>query len=315
MPNRTAFLASLALLPVATVAGTSPLSAQTSAGSLSIRLGDVPVDQFAEGYYAQDMGFFKNAGLNVELMPITTGAQISAAIAGGAMDIGISNTAGLANAISHGAPFVIVAGGGLSDASAVLVVAKNSPLAAAKDLEGKTVGVETLGDLTQIAPSAWMEQNGADYRKVRFIEIHFPEVSAAIERGAVDAAMLTEPFLSAANGKTVRILAKPYTSIAPAFMVSAWFSTRDYVAKNPEVVKRFVAAMSDTARWANEHHDLSADILAKYTKIDLATIKTMARTSYAPAAEPRFIQPLLTQLYKFHAIAKPLTVADVLATH
>jgi NitT/TauT family transport system substrate-binding protein len=314
MLNRRTALTSMALLPAAIAANALSSSAQTGPGSSTLRVGVVGTDSFAEGYYAQDMGFFKSGGLSVELVPITTGAQVAAAVAGGAIDIGVSNTLELANAIAHAVPFVIIAGGGLSDAAPALVVAKSSLLKSAKDLEGKTVAVQALKDLTQIAPSAWMEQNGADFRKIRFIEIHFPEMSAALERGTVDAAVLAEPYLSAANGTTVRVLAKVFNSIAPLFLMSAWFSSRDYFAKNTDVVKRFVAVMSDTARWANEHHDLSADILAKYTKIDLATIKTMPRTSYALSPEPRFIQPLLTQLYKFHAIAKPLTVADVVAT-
>jgi NitT/TauT family transport system substrate-binding protein len=291
-----------------------PVRAQTNSIATPLRVGIVPVDQFAQAYYAQDAGFFTNAGLpNVELMPITTGAQMLAAIAGGSMDVGITNTAGLAAAVAHGAPFVIVAGAGLSNASAVLVVPKSSTLASAKDLEGKTIGVETLGDLTQIAPSVWMEQNGADYKKVRFVEIHFAEVSAAIERGTVDAAMLTEPFLSAANGKTVRILARPYTAIAPEFLVSAWIATRDFVTKNPDAIKRFASAMRDTARWANTHHDRSGEILAKYSKIDPATINGMARVTYATSVDARSLQPLFTQLYRFHAIGKPLAASDVIA--
>lgn len=312
MPNRRTLLASMALLPAAWAAIARPGGAQTVPGA-SLRIGVAGTDSFAEGYYAQDMGFFKTAGLNVEIVPITSGAQIAAAVAGGALDIGISNTVQLANAIAHGAPFVIIVGGGLSDAAPALVVAKNSPLKSAKDLEGKTVGVEALKDLTQIAPSAWMEQNGADLRKVRFIEIHFPEVSAALDRGTIDAGMLAEPFLSAANGTTVRILANVCSSIAPAFFISAWFSTRDYFAKNAELVKRFVATINDTARWSNAHRDQTAEILAKHSKINLATIKAMPRCSFAGSLEPRYLQPLLTQLYKYHAIDKPLDMADVVA--
>jgi NitT/TauT family transport system substrate-binding protein len=311
--TRAKFLSLAATAPAATLLGTKPLGAQTKASTLPLRIGVVAVDQFAQAYYAQDMGIFASAGIAAEIMPIATGAQILAALSGGSLDVGITNTAGLAAALSHGAPFVVIAGAGLSNASAVLVGPPASSIKTAKDLEGKTVGVESLGDLTQIAPCVWMTQNGADFHKTKFIEVHFAEMAASIERGTVDAAMLTEPFLSAANGKTVKIVAKPYTAIAPEFLVSAWIATRDFVTKNPEAVKRFSSAMRDTARWANANHDRSAEILAKYSKIDLVTIKAMNRTNYATSADQHQLQPLFTQLYQYHAIDKPLVAADVIA--
>lgn len=307
--NRRSLLASLASLPAAAGLRPSPAFAQAT----PLRIGTALADGFAQGYYAQDKGFFKGAGFDVTLMGLPNGGAIASGVAGGAVDIGISNVAAISSAIARNVPFVVIGGGALSNAGARLVVAKDSPLKTPRDLVGKTVAVEALGDLTQIAPSVWLEQNGVDFHKVNFIEIHFPEMSAALSRGTVDAAMMGEPFLSAIVGKTARVMATPYAAIAPEFMISAWFTTRDFLAKNGETVKRFASVMSDTARWANANHDQSAEILAKYTHIDLAVITKMTRCLYATSLAPEYILPLLTQLYKFHAIAKPLAVADVVA--
>jgi NitT/TauT family transport system substrate-binding protein len=178
---------------------------------------------------------------------------------------------------------------------------------------GKTIAVEALGDLTQIAPSVWLEQNGVDYHKVHFTEIHFPEMGAALNRGIADAAMLGEPYLSAIVPETARVMAMPMTAIAPDFLVSAWFTTRDFLAKNRDMVKRFASVITDTARWANANHDQSGEILAKYTHMDPMVISKMIRSTYATSLAPQYILPLLTQLYNFHVIDKPLTVADVVA--
>lgn len=302
-------LAALASLPAA--AGLQPMPAAAQASAL--RIGITPADGFSQGYYAQDKGFFKAAGLDVTLMGLPNGAAISSAVAGGAVDVGISNVAQIVSAIARNVPFVVIASGALSNAGARLVVPNDSPLKTSQDLVGKTVAVEALGDLTQIAPSVWLEQSGVDYHKVNFIEIHFPEMSAALSRGIVDAAMMGEPFLSAIVGKTARVMAMPYAAIAPEFMISAWFTTRDFAARNHDTVKRFASVMADTARWANANRDQSGEILAKYTHIDPAVIGKMTRCSYATSLAPGYILPLLTQLYKFHAIDKPLTVADVVA--
>jgi NitT/TauT family transport system substrate-binding protein len=314
MPNRRFVLRSLA------AAATAPLvplagSAQTSPPA-KIRIAITSADNFAEGYYAQDAGFFAKAGLDVEVTGMTTGAQISAAVAGGAIDIGMSNTVQLVNAMSHGAPFVIVAAGSVySNAlpSSALAVAKDSPLRTARDLEGKTCSVTALKDLTQIGPALWMQHNGADPTKTRFIELPFSEVAAALDRGTIDAGMLAEPWLSAVNGTTVRVFARVFGDIAPFFVLSPWFTTVDYYRANTDLVRRFSRVVYDTARWANTHHRESAVILARYSKIDPAVLDRMSRSTFATSLDPAQFQPVLTAMYKFGAIDKPLQAETLFA--
>jgi ABC-type nitrate/sulfonate/bicarbonate transport system substrate-binding protein len=107
MPDRRFVLRSLLAAATAPLVPV-PIGAQTTPPA-RIRIAITSADNFAEGYYAQDAGFFTKAGLDVEVVGMTTGAQISAAVAGGSIDIGMSNTVQLVNAMTHGAPFVIVA--------------------------------------------------------------------------------------------------------------------------------------------------------------------------------------------------------------
>ena len=81
-------------------------------------------------------------------------------------------------------------------------------------------------------------------------------MGAAVERGTVAAALVAEPSLSVAKaGGKVRELANPFGLIAPQFLLSAWFSTPAFIQKNPALVKAFAAAIHQTGRWANAHHD------------------------------------------------------------
>lgn len=228
-------LISLVSLPVTLGLRPAPASAQTT----SLRVGVASADGFSQGWYAQDKGFFKAAGLDVSIMLLPNGAAVSAAVAGGALDIGISNVPQIVTAIARNIPFVIIAGAALSNPSSELVVSNKSPLKTSQDLLGKTIAVEALGDLTQIAPSIWLEQNGVDYHKVHFVEIHFPEMGAALNRGIADAVMMGEPYVSAIVPETARVMAMPMRAIAPDFLVSAWFTTRDFLAKNRDSVKTF----------------------------------------------------------------------------
>jgi NitT/TauT family transport system substrate-binding protein len=262
---------------------------------VSLRIGATANDSFAEAYYAQDLGFFTRAGIDAEITTFANGAQVSTGVASGALDVGISSVITLANATLRGLPFAYVAGGGMYTASAptiVLCVAKDSPIAGARDLEGKAVSVSGIKDITHLAVVAYLIKGGVDPAKVNIIEMPFSQVSAALNRGTIAAGIISEPSLAAAIDD-VRVLAKPFELIGKPLMIGGWFATTDWQKKNVAAARAFAGVMYETARWANANHDKSAVILQKYTKIDDATMRRMVRVTYAESLEPDMIDPTL----------------------
>jgi NitT/TauT family transport system substrate-binding protein len=282
-----------------------------------IRLGIGPSDAFAEGYYAQRMGFFKKAGLNVEIEKFRSGATIATGIAAGSIDIGISNVPVLAQQVIRGAPLVLIAGAGMysrHDVISALCVSTRSPLKAPPDFIGKTIAVPNLSDQSYLGTLAWLGGNHVDPSQVHFIAIPFSEMAAGIENGLADAALLTEPWLSAAvRSARFRVLAKPYDIVAPEFIVGAWFTTRDWRAKHPYLARRFVQVIYETARWANAHREETAKLLAQESGIDLHTILLMTRTPYSTSLDPALIQPQIDLAFEYHTIDRRLDVKDLIA--
>jgi ABC-type nitrate/sulfonate/bicarbonate transport system substrate-binding protein len=72
----------------------------------TIRIATTPIDLGAQALYANDLGFFKRAGLNVELSVLTSGSVVASAVSGGSIDIGQANIVALAAAHVNGLPFV-----------------------------------------------------------------------------------------------------------------------------------------------------------------------------------------------------------------
>ena len=269
-----------------------PADAQTR---IKLRIGATANDSFAEAYYAQDLGNFTRAGIDAEITTFANGAQVSTGVASGALDIGISSVITLANATIRGLPFVYIAGGGMYTAAAptiVLCVTKDSTVTGARDLEGKTVSVSGIKDITHLAVVAYLIKGGANPAKVNIIEMPFSQVSAALKRGAIAAGIISEPSL-AASIEDVRVLAKPFELIGRRLMIGGWFATSDWQKKNPAAAHAFADVIYETARWANANRDKSALILQKYTKIDDATVHRMVRVTYAELLEPDMIDPTL----------------------
>ena len=273
-------------------------------------------DTYAEALYAQEAGFFKRAGLDVEVTTQTNPNIILTGVIAGAIDIGITNTIALATAVTHGIPLEIVGAGALylSDAATtVLTVARDAPLREAKDLEGKTIAVSGLQDMNTLGVKAWLSANGADPANVHFVELGFPQMGSAIKRGAVDAATMNEPFLTAEQSN-VRTFAKMFDAIGKRFVNGVWIATPAFVRANGALVRRFGEALYATAKWANTHHPETAAILAKNTRIDPEVTRTMTRVRYAESLEPRLVQPSLDAAWKFKLIERRVEVAELLSS-
>ena len=193
-----------------------------------------------------------------------------------------------------------------------LVVARDGQIRAAKDLEGKAVAVTGIRALQDVSLDVWLDQHGVDPAKVSRVEMGFPAMPAAIERGTVAAAMLGEPVLSVAS-KSVRSIANPISAIGPQTLVSAWYTTKTYLQENASTVEKFRTAIVDAGRWANQHHDKATAILATYAKVNPDSLRNMRLCRYTDRLQAADIQPLLDVATKFDVLPRTVSAAELLA--
>lgn len=267
-----------------------------------------------EIFYGVDGGFFKQAGLDVQIEMLPNGGAVAAALAAGAVDIGLSDVMSMVNAHAHGLPFVYLAPGLQNSVTAptfAVVVAAESPIREPKDLHG-VMAVSGLNNIAQVATAAWIDRNGGDSKSVKFIEMPFPAMLPALAAGTIQASSANEPWLTAAADHGDRVLIEDKNPIAPVFLLGGWATTRDWIQKNGAAATRFVAAMREIARWSNAHHDDSAPILAKYAKIPLATIAHMRRGDFAERFDPALIQPVIDAAAKYGIIATPFRASEII---
>jgi NitT/TauT family transport system substrate-binding protein len=307
------FLAFALLLGLLAVTVSDRAAAQTST---PLRVSTTPIDLGAEVLYASDLGYFHDAGIDVEVNVLANGAAVAAAVASGAEDIGEANLVSLASAHGNGIPFVVIAPAGNYTSKApttVMVTSKSSTLRTAKELDGKTIGVVAVKDITQIGASAWIDKTGGNLASVKFIEIPQSAMCTAITSGRVDAGMVSEPFLSIALANGCRVLAATHDSIAKDFLVGAWFANASWATEHADQVARFRAVIAKTARWANAHHAESQRILEKYTK---ATIPAgMTRVPFPDTLNVAQMQPLISAAARYGASKSDFPAKDLLPAH
>jgi NitT/TauT family transport system substrate-binding protein len=281
----------------ATLGVRTPAGAQTAA--LNVAAGLIAPQ--AQAYFAADQGLFAKHGITATVSTFRGGAANAAAVASGAMQIGVSSVLQLAQARNHGLPFVILVPAGIHDSRVSisgLLVAASSPFKSAKDLSGKIVGASSLSGLDELATRALIDKAGGDSSTVKFTEIPPSAQLAALTQGRIDAANMEDPERQAAiDGGTMRNLGDGEDAIAKLFVETAWFATTDWLGANKDTARRFSAAIYDAGAWAEQNPAKAADVLAKVLK----TTPTVTRQRYASSSRPGDYQSLLdvAATYKF----------------
>jgi NitT/TauT family transport system substrate-binding protein len=238
-------------LSIGAAALTAPLVPSiVRAQSKPLRIALVPIDNNALPFFAQEMGFFKAAGLAAEVQQMQSGAAMTAAVAGGSIDIASSNIVQLAQAHDKKIPFTLVAPAGVylpQAATTVLMTPNATPLKTAKDFTGKTIAVTGLRNIADAGVRAWIDKNGGDSKSVKFVELAVQNMSEAMAAGRVDAAVVQEPFIAGAKLKGMKIFADVFGAIGSSYLISAYFGTNDWAKSNPDQVRAFQKVMHDTA--------------------------------------------------------------------
>ncbi|HEY5341949.1 MAG TPA: ABC transporter substrate-binding protein, partial [Candidatus Aquilonibacter sp.] len=265
------------LVLVTAVVTTAVPAAVRAADPIVVNVGTLPTDGSANVFYAQDLGYFKAVGLDAHIQTMGSGPIVAQAIAGGAIDIGVVNVATVSAAYLRGLHFKYIAPADIASPQTqtdLMMVLKDSPIQKASDLNGKTIALNGLKDLQQLCAMAWVDKHGGDSKTLKFVEVPFPEMGAALVQKRVDAAMMVEPFVSAGRA-TGRSIGEDLDGVGTNYMIVGWVATDSWLATHADVAARFQSAILKASVWANSHKKESAAILLRHTKLKPEVVEAM----------------------------------------
>jgi NitT/TauT family transport system substrate-binding protein len=259
--------------------------AGAAAEATSVKVGVVPVADVAPLFVGDEKGFFRDEGIEIEHQFADGGAAIVPAVLSGDFDIGFSNATSLVIAGSKGLPVRMIANGAgagtdADDAPDALLVRKDSDIRSANDLAGRTVAVNTLNNVWQVTINKALERSGVDYRKVKYTEVPFPEMPAALEAGRVDAVSVMEPFVTTIKQSGGRVVLNPMEETERNYTIATWFASESFIAEQPDVVERFVRAVERSLDYAEQHPAEVRRAVLEYTKTPAETAQVMDLTRW-----------------------------------
>jgi NitT/TauT family transport system substrate-binding protein len=311
-------LAVSALLLLAAVASVAEASksepAQRRLTTVNVQdVAGIPYDYLRVGIY---QGFFRRRGLDVKVQAAAGGAVIVPAVLNGSIQFGGSNIVSTLLAASRGLPLKMIApgtfGGPKTPDWAAIVVKRDSPIRSAKDLEGRTIAINTLRNIADVTAKASLEKRGVDSDKLRFTEVDFPQMHDALAAGRVDAAFIIEPFLYEARKAGDRVIVYPYHGTNPGMQIGSYIAHEDLIRERPNVVTAFQRGLADTSRWIAKHRKATRRFLVVAAGLRRQTAERMVLPTWKTDVSMRSLQTASALMQKYGLLRSPVDLAKLI---
>jgi NitT/TauT family transport system substrate-binding protein len=317
---RTTAIAALGALAIAACGGGGSGGSASGGGSgggpTTLHVQETAGVPSAFVAFGMSKGFFTKHNLKIDLQTSQGGAATVPALVSGKIQVAGSNVVSLLIAASKGLPIEAIApgtsahGAGQKDFGA-LMVAKDSPVRDVKQLAGKTVAVNTLNNIAEVVVKASLQKAGVDPEQVKLREIDFPEMAPALAKGDVDAAFLIEPFVTIARRAGDRIVDYSYVTTEPNLQVGAYAVSRKFAQDNPDAVKRYRAAVGETATYLMAHQNEFRTFLAERAKTPAKLAKTMELPTFTTKLNTASMQRTAGLVQRFGLVKGQIKVGDL----
>jgi NitT/TauT family transport system substrate-binding protein len=315
MPRASRFIPLAPLLAALAVALAAP---PATAQSPLVRIGTGPNDQALPLVYADRGGLFARAGLNVEVSKQSNTSTEAAAISGGSLDIAEGSGLGAVVLVAKGLPFTIVSNLATYSSDrpdAGLIVAANSPIKTAKDLEGGTLGTSGLSDMNAMSTRLWLEQRGVNTASIKYVELPASESLAALEQNRITASTLYEPFFSAAvaSGKA-RVIGSPWDAIGKHFSDAVLFAGTSWSSEHRELLGRVLRVIAQAAAYAGAHENEMVPYTAQFTGLEPSVVRIIHHPIRTVAIGPDDLQPVIDAAVRFKMIPNAIPADQLICS-
>ena len=253
-------------------------SASTSSSSTAtteIALAVTPSSGAACTELTDKRGLFKKNGVKIKYVPpAPTGAAQIAQILNGQITAGLGAYTGVITAVSNNLP-VVITNAQDSDYSEngqtgfAAIVGKKSGITSFKQLEGKSVAVNSLQGNWEVSLKEAVAKDGGDPSKVKVVAVPFSDQVTALKSGRVDAISTLQPFIAQLTSQGFKSIGDPQAigfNGKTDSVVDVMFVAKKWADENSDALKGFIAASEEGNAWCNAHPDEVRKEIVELTK-------------------------------------------------
>jgi ABC-type nitrate/sulfonate/bicarbonate transport system substrate-binding protein len=202
-----------------------------------------------------EQGFFAKFGIEAEIVALAGDAKVQQVLASKSIDFGLGSGPGMAFA-AKGSPALAVAALEGAPRDLCIVVGTDTPIKTVADLKGKLVTVSTPGSLSDWLAKRLSITEGWGLDGIRRLALGASQARIAALRTKQTAADITGPeagFLLEEKDEA-RILTT-MDKYAPDFITHVVFARKDLIAKNPDLVRRFLKGYFASIAYMKTHKE------------------------------------------------------------
>jgi NitT/TauT family transport system substrate-binding protein len=234
-------------------------------------------------WIAQQEGFFKKRGLNVQAATPNIPFSSQLATLGHQYDLVVTSQPDLVRAVASGIHDVALFGAELDvpqDPAAGLVMSPKSGVTSIKQLAGHSVGAPSVTGNNWGAFECWLEKNGVKPSAVRGVQVAPPELPDLISAGRVDGGLIFNPILTNLIAKGNKSLGDPYKGCFGNGEQNGYFTaTSSWANANKQALAKFLAAEKEAVAFIAGHMPVAR---AAYVKLSGLPAKVAAQAVIYP---------------------------------
>jgi sulfonate transport system substrate-binding protein len=255
-------------------------------------------------------------GVDVKWTEFPAGPQLLEGLNVGSIDFGTVGEAPPIFAQAAGADLVYVANQPPAPAGEAIVVAKDSPIRSVAELKGRKVALNKGSNVHYLLVKA-LEKAGVKYSEIQTVFLAPADARAAFERGSVDAWVIWDPFLAAAEKQLgARVLADGKGLVSNH---QFYLASRPYADKQPQVIRAIVEELARLDRWAEGNSREVAAFLAPQIGLDVGVAEVAAgRFAYGIVPITPTVaaqqQKIADAFFELKLIPKAIRISDALPT-
>jgi sulfonate transport system substrate-binding protein len=253
-------------------------------------------------------------GVGVKWVEFPAGPQLLEGLNVGAIDVGFVGEAPPIFAQAAGARFVYVGNDPAAPLAEALVVPKDSPLKSVAELKGKRIALNKGSNVHYLLVKL-LEKNNLKYSDITPVFLPPADARAAFEKGAVDAWVIWDPFLAAAERQIGARQLADGTGVVNDY--SYYLAQSDYAQAHPQVIRELFANTQEAARFVQADVPRAAALIAPLQGLDVGVVEASLKRyrfgvlplTPAVAAEQ---QKVADAFFELKLIPKPVRIADAL---
>jgi NitT/TauT family transport system substrate-binding protein len=291
---------------VAAVAAALALSSGLAVAQSTVKLaiGGASCLCYLPTMLAHQLGEYKKAGVNVEVIQFKGGSEALKAVMGGSADVVsgyFDHTVNLAAKGQNLQSFVVY---DRFPGFALVVSPKHTAaIKSVKDLANKKVGVSAPGSSTDFFLKYILSKNGVDPNSVSVIGVGLGATAvASMEQGEIEAAIMLDPAVTILQGKykDLAILSDTRSQkdtlavFGGEYPGGALYTKADWIASHPKEAQAMTTAIVATLKWIHSHSaeeiadKMPAELIGKDKALYIAALKnTMPMYSETGRMDPK----------------------------